>query len=355
MKKALAIFLSALLICIMIAPMGAAATGPALTTKVIEGEYSKSANGVAAVTATTFTIVVTAPAVENLTGVNLYFEYDPAILKVKSAGFAADADGTKFFPGLEVTGPKAGTDNQYAFAWIPSGSGVSKAEARDLLYITFNVLDTTKAQTPVYLYIDEFRTDDASADNDVVSTILFNNNIVNFNYPENTPPAEDAPVDDSTTPEGEGTSAEDINALLDLIRNMLNGKGVTFADFADAIANVIGNAEITDIVEQLVDGDMNIAEAFADFLKSIGLDFSMFEEILNKIIEFLSGLFGGDSGGDETTAENTTSAASGASTTAKGSSSGSEKTGDKGVALAATVCVVSTAAFVLTRKKKEII
>ena len=354
MKKALAIFLSALLICIMIAPMGAAATGPALTTKVIEGEYSKSANGVAAVTATTFTIVVTAPAVENLTGVNLYFEYDPAILKVKSAGFAADADGTKFFSGLEVTGVKAGTDNQYAFAWIPSGSGVSKAEANDLLYITFNVLDTTKDQTPVYLYIDEFRTDDASANNDVTSTILFNNNIVNFNYPENTPPAEDAPIVDETTPEGEGTTADDINALLELIRNMLNGNGVTFADFADAIANVIGNAEITDIVEQLVDGDMNIAEAFADFLKSIGLDFSMFEQILNKIIEFLSGLFGGDSG-DDVTAENTTSGGGNDSTTAAGSSSGSEKTGDKGVALAATVCVVSSAAFVLTRKKKEII
>ncbi|MBO5896209.1 MAG: hypothetical protein J6Q83_02815 [Clostridia bacterium] len=351
MKKALAIFLSALLICIMIAPMGAAVTGPALTTKVIEGEYSKSANGVAAVTATTFTIVVTAPAVENLTGVNLYFEYDPAILKVKSAGFAADADGTQFFPGVGVTGLKAGVDNQYAFAWIPSGSGVSKADSRDLLYITFNVLDTTKAQTPVYLYIDEFRTDDASANNDVTSTILFNNSIVNFNYPENTPPAEDAPVVDGTTAE-DGTTADDINALLQLIRDMLNGNGVTFADFADAIANTLGNAEITDIVEQLVDGDMNIADAFADFLKSIGLDFSMFEKILNTIIEFLAGLFGGDDSGET---EDTTAAAGNDSTTAAGSSSGSEKTGDKGVALAATVCVVSSAAFVLTRKKKEII
>ncbi len=352
MKKALAIFLSALLICIMIAPMGAAATGPALTTKVIEGEYSKSANGVAAVTATTFTIVVTAPPVENLTGVNLYFEYDPAILKVKSAGFAADTDGTKFFSGLEVTGPKAGVDNQYAFAWIPSGSGVSKAEARDLLYITFNVLDTTKAQTPVYLYIDEFRTDDASADNDITSTVLFNNNIVNFNYPENTPPAETAPVINGTTAEGEGATAGDINALLQVIRDLLAGNGVTFADFSDAIANVLGNAEITDIVEQLVDGDMNIADAFADFLKSIGLDFDSFEDILNKIIEFIMGLFNSDDSGED---ETTTAPAGNSSTTAAGSSSGSVNTGDKGVALAATVCVISTAAFVLTRKKKDII
>ena len=182
MKKALTIFLSAFFICIMIAPMGTAAKGPALTTRVIEGEYSKSANGVESVVGTTFTIVVKAPAVKKLTGVNLYFEYDPAILKVKSAGFAADEDGTKFFYGLEAYGPISGRDNQYAFAWISSGAGgVSKAEATDLLYITFNVLDTSKAKTPVYLYIDEFFTDD-DVDNDIMSTVLYGNNIVSFKY-----------------------------------------------------------------------------------------------------------------------------------------------------------------------------
>jgi hypothetical protein len=89
-------------------------------------------------------------------------------------------------------------------------------------------------------------------------------------------------------------------------------------------------------------------------LEGLGLDFGSFEDLLNKIIEFLEGLFGGGSGdGDDTTAATTDSAA--ASTTAKASSSESEKTGDVGIALAATVCVVSTAAFVLTRKKKEIL
>jgi hypothetical protein len=280
-------------------------------------------------------------------GFNLYVEYDPSILSVAEAGLAKDSNGKTNFNGLLVSGQKSGSDNQYAMAWIPGGdgSGVSKNTAKDLVYITFKVINTNKKQTSLNFYIDEFRTDDKK-DNDVTSTILYETKVIDFAYPVNTPPAE-------TEPSEEG-DVSTINTLLQMIRDMLNGNGVTFADFADAIANVVGNAEITDIVEQLVDGDMNIADAFAEFLKSIGLDFSMFEKILNKIIEFLAVLFGGDEGGD-VTAENTTAAAGNDSTTAAGSSSGSEKTGDKGVALAATVCVVSTAAFVLTRKKKEII
>lgn len=352
MKKALAIFLSALLICISVAPMAAAVSGPALTTKVIEGEYSKDAAGAPAITTTTFTVVVTAPPVEKLVGYNMYFEYDPSILVVKNAGPATDGEGNVNFSGMDVQGPKQGVDNQYAFAWIPSGNGVSKAQSRDLIYITFNVIDTTKDSTPIYLYIDEFRTDDTDNKNDITSTVLFNNQVINFDYPENTPPATTNPEDSEAT-EGD-TTAADINNLLQIIRDMLNGNGVTFSDFTDAVANVLGNAEFADMIEMLVDGDVDIVEAFSEFLKSIGLDFATLEELLNKVIEFFMGLFGGD-GGDETEAAETTAAGSNTATTAAGSVSGSEKTGDKGVALAATVCVISTAAFVLTRKKKEII
>ena len=49
----------------------------------------------------------------------------------------------------------------------------------------------------------------------------------------------------------------------------------------------------------------------------------------------------------------TTGAAPNLETTAEGSSQGSEETGDAGIALAATICVAASAAFVLTRKKKE--
>lgn len=356
MKKILAIFLSALLICISVAPMSIAAETPVLTTLVTEGDYAESASQVAAVSTTTFTVVLKAPkGIKKLVGVNLYFEFDPTVISVAKAGLAGADDGsgniTPNFNGLLVSGLKSGTDNQYAMAWIPSGDGVSKNQSRDLLFITFNVRDTSKLSTSLNLYIDEFRTDD-KVENDITTTTLYENRVINFNFPPDTPPATEG---DTSTGEGDGSEVGEINGLLQIIRDMLSGNGVTFADFADAIANVLGNAEITDIIEQLIDDDIDISDLFQEILSGLGLDFGSFEDLLNKIIEFLSNLFGGDSGdGDKTTAVATTNAAA-ASTTAKASSSESEKTGDVGIALAATVCVVSTAAFVLTRKKKEIL
>ncbi len=351
MKKVLAIFLSALLICISLAPIGSAVNGPQLSVKVAEGGYSSAASQVSAVTTTTFTVVVAAPRnIQKLVGVNLYYEFDPAVLTVAKAGLAGSVDPAKNeipnFSGLLVSGLKSGSTSEYALAWIPSGDGVSKNQANDLMYITFNVIDTSVKQTSLNLYIDEFRTDDGNAANDITSTQLYENTIVNFSFPENTPPATTAPVEDV-----EGGETDEINGLLQVIRDMLNGNGVTFSDFADAIANTLGNAEITDIIEQLVDGNVDVSNGFIGILKSLGLDFDAFLDILNKIIDFIKGLFGGD----ETDAENTTAAGGNTATTAKGSGTGSEQTGDVGIALAATVCVMSSAAFVLTRKKKEII
>ena len=350
MKKVLAIFLSALLICISIAPIGSAVSNPQLSLKVAEGDYSISASQVTAVTQTTFTVVITAPRnLQKLVGVNLYFEFDPSVLAVKEANLAGSKDSagnlTPNFSGLLVSGLKSGSESEYAMAWIPSGNGVSKNQATELMYVTFNVIDTTKAQTSLNLYVDEFRTDDGN-DNDVTTTQLYENTIINFSFPENTPPATSAPVD-----EEEEEQVSTINVLLQMIRDLLNGNGVTFYDFADAIANTLGNAEITDIIEQLVDADVDISKGFIGILEALGLDFSIFEDLLNMIIDFLKDLFGPDDPVEDTTAGDGT----GDDTTAEGSSSGSEQTGDVGIALAATVCVISSAAFVLTRKKKEII
>ena len=159
----------------------------------------------------------------------------------------------------------------------------------------------------------------------------------------------------TTDPNAEETTetpadAESTNALIKIIRDLLSGNGVTFEDYADAILNLVGNAEITDMIEQLVDGAFSISDAFLEILKGLGLDFDSFEDILNAIIDFFMGLFGGEED-DDTTAQATTNAAN--ATTSAGSSSGSEGTGDAGIALAATVCVAAAATFVLTRKKKE--
>ena len=357
MKKVLAIFLSALLICISIAPMSSAVVDPGIATRVMEGKYNNNNSGTDVVTETTFTVAVTVPAVKKLTGVNLYVSFDPAVLAVKDANLAgsydADDNYNAFFNGVSVNGYKTGTDNEYSFGWI-SNSGVTKNGARDIFYITFAVLDTTKTETSYNVYVEEFRTDDGDDANDVTSTLLVENKVVNFLFPEDAVPETTEPSGDDVT--GGDTSADAINVLLDLIRDLLNGNGVTFADFADAIANMLGNAEITDIIEQLVDGNVDISDLFQNILDGLGIDFSFFEDLLNKIIDFLMGLFGGD---DETKAPATTAPSSmeedttNLETTAEGSSQGSEETGDAGIALAATICVAASAAFVLTRKKKE--
>lgn len=352
MKKVLAIFLSALLICISLAPMSSAVVDPGIATRVMEGKYNNNSKGTDVVTRTTFTVAVTVPAVKKLTGVNLYVTFDPAVLTVKDAGLAGEYDAEDnykaYFSGIAVNGYKTGTNNEYSFGWISNG-GVTKSSARDIFYITFSVLDTTKTETSYNVYVEEFRTDDGDDTNDVTSTLLVENKVVNFLFPDDVVPETTESTSDDVT--SDDTSASDINALLDLIRDMLNGNGVTFADFADAIANMLGNAEITDIIEQLVDGNVDISDMFQNILDGLGLDFGSLEDILNKIIEFIKGLFGGD---DETKAPvSTTAAAPNLETTAEGSSQGSEETGDAGIALAATICVAASAAFVLTRKKKE--
>ncbi len=357
MKKILAIFLSALLICISLAPMSLAASDPGLATRVLEGDYDENASAVTEVEETTFTLVVKAPAVKKLTGVNLYVSFDPTVLAVADAGAAgwldAEDNFTPYFNGMPVSGFKSGSNSEYAFGWV-SSDGVTKKSAKDLFFITFNVIDTTKTETVVDLYLDEFLTDDGNDANDVASTIRVENKTITFNYPENTPPAT---TDGSTgggldgEGEGDGSTSEGINALLQLIRDMLAGNNVTFGDWADAIINLFGNAELTDIIEMLIDDNIDISDMFQQFLESLGFDFGMLEDLLNKIIQFFKDLFGPDDGPDDVT--DTTAAAPNLDTTAQGSSSGSEETGDVGIALAATVCVAASAAFVLTRKKKE--
>ena len=351
MKKVLAIFLSALLICISLAPMSAAVVDPGIATRVMEGKYNTNNTGTDVVTGTTFTVAITVPAVKKLTGVNLYVKFDPEVLAVKNADLAGsydvDDNYNAYFNGVAVNGYKTGTNNEYSFGWISNG-GVTKNGARDIFYITFSVIDTTKTETSYSVYVEEFRTDDGNDGNDVTSTLLVENKVVNFLFPEDIVPETTQSATGNGA--GDGTSASDINVLLDLIRDMLNGNGVTFADFADAIANMLGNAEITDIIEQLVDGNVDISDLFQNILESLGLDFSMLEDLLNKIIEFLKSLFDGD---DETKAPTSSTTVPNLETTAEGSSQGSEETGDAGIALAATICVAASAAFVLTRKKKE--
>lgn len=345
MKKVLAVLLAVLLVA-GIMPTAFAVATPGLATRVIEGSYDAAALEVSSVTTDTFTVVVKSPAITKLVGLNMFVDFDTEQLKVVNAGPVGteDEDGNfnPNFSGEWAHGLKS-NKYQYSFGFI-STSGVTKKSAKDLVYITFKIIDSTQPSTTINLYINEFLTEDGNDSNEIITTTLAESQIITLNLPE--PITTDPNAEETTdTP----ADAESTNALIKIIRDLLSGNGVTFEDYADAILNLIGNAEITDMVEQLVDGAFSISDAFLEILKGLGLDFDSFEDILNAIIDFFMGLFGG--GDDTTKAEATTNAAN--ATTSAGSSSGSEGTGDAGIALAATVCVAAAATFVLTRKKKE--
>ena len=346
MKKFLAVLL-AVMIAVSVMPSAFAVATPGLASRVIEGSYNESALSVTSVTTDTFTIIIKCPAITKLVGLNMFVDFDTEQLKVLEAGpvGTTDADGN-FVPNFNGEWAHGLKSNkyQYSFGFI-STSGVSKKAAKDLVYVTFKVIDSTRPATTINLYINEFLTEDGNDENEIVTTTLAESQIITLNLPE--------PI--TTNPNAEETTdtpadAESTNALVQVIRDLLAGNGVTFEDYADAILNLVGNAEITDMIEQLVDGAFSIGDAFLEILKGLGLDFDSFEDILNSIIDFFEGIFGGGEE-DTTKAQATTNAAN--ATTSAGSVSGSEGTGDAGIALAATVCVAAAATFVLTRKKKE--
>lgn len=348
MKKVLAIFLSVLLICISIAPMSLALDDASpVETRILEGAYSSSAADVDATSDTTFTLVIsTKGAVTKLTDMSLYVEFDPEVLAVVDAGEAGPADEngdiTPNFAGFSAYDMRAGVNNQYAYGWI-SSDGVSKGAKADIFYITFAVIDTARTATAVGVYVDAFKTDDGDkgeGTNDIGKTILAVNPTIDFAFPY------DTPVTKPDTTSG-GATAGDVNALLQIIRDLLAGKGVTFLDFDDAITNVLGNSELTMMIEQLVDSDVDISEAFRSILESLGLSFDALIDILNKIIDFFKGLFA------KKTTEAPVESSTAVNTTSGGSSGGSEDTGDAGIALAVAVCLTASAAFAFTRKKKE--
>ena len=347
MKKVLAVLL-AVLIFAGIMPTAFAVATPGLATRVIEGSYDAAALEVSSVTTDTFTVVVKSPAITKLVGLNMFVDFDTEQLKVVNAGpgGSEDADGNFIpnFSGEWAHGLKS-NKYQYSFGFI-STSGVTKKSAKDLVYITFKIIDSTQPSTTINLYVNEFLTEDGNDSNEIITTTLVESQIITLNLPEQI--TTDPNAEETTEKPADSNST---NALIQVIRDLLSGNGVTFEDYADAILNLVGNAEITDMIEQLVDGAFSISDAFSEILKGLGLDFGSFEDILNAIIDFLMGLFGGDEEKDTTKVQATTNAAD--ATTSAGSSSGSEGTGDAGVALAATVCVAAAATFVLTRKKRE--
>lgn len=359
MKKVLSIVLSVMIMLIGIVPAAYAVYTPGIAMRVANGEYAPEASGVSTITDSTFTLVFKFPKVDKLVGVNMYLQFDDSVLEVVEGGqaYKLDDEGGEMpiFNGTFASGLKSGKTNEYSMGII-SSKGIQKSSAKDFAYITFKVLDTSATSTTVNLYVNEFNTDDGNDDNEVSSTVLDESKIIKFDFSELE--TTESSSEEETT---DTADAEDVNDLLQMLKDLLKGNGVSFEDYLDAVVNVLGNADITDMIEQLLGGDFSLDGGFLDKLQDLGLDFGALEDILNTIIDFFKGLFGGDNG-DETKPASTTQTAvittqqaseTDPATTSGGSQQGSEPTGDAGIALAATVCVAAAAAFALTRKKKE--
>lgn len=359
MKKALSIVLSVMIIIIGIMPAAAAVSVPEIGLKVSEGEYDGKPTAVDVVTKKVFTVLVSLPPVSALEVVNMHLQFDNSVLKVIDGGAAYNlvgGDKYNYYDGVFVSGIKESKANEYAMGSIFSPSA-TKANSRDYAYVTFEVIDLSKESTTLNLYVNEFNDDTYSIDTQTLAL----SQIVRFDFPEDITEVETTTSGSGeATGEGESTteaSVSTITALINAIRELLKDNNASISDYIDAIVNILGNADIADMIEQLIGGNINIGDGFLEWIKGLGLDFGALEDILNQIIEFLKNLFGG--GGDDTpgttsSSKLTTNAIGGdPATTSAGSQTGSENTGDASIALAATVCVAAAAAFVLTRKKKE--
>lgn len=360
MKKVLSIVLSVMMIIIAVMPCAAAVTVPAADLRITKGTYNGNPQTIDTVTEKVFTVVVSLPAVKDLTIAAMHIQFDTSVLKYVGGGQAyktVEGDNYPYYDGMFECNLKKLKPDEFSFGMAAS-TPITKNNSRDFAYVTFEVIDASKASTTLNFYVNEFKTEDGDDTNDINATTLVKSEIVRLDVPQDSTGAS------TTAPAGSDVSGEtttkapsisDINALIEKIKELLKNNGASIEDYIDAIVNIIGNADIADMIEQIIGGNINIGDGFLEWLKNLGLDFGSFEEILNKIIEFLKNLFnpGGDSSNPSNANQTTNAGGNNLNTTSKGSQNGSENTGDAGVALAATVCVAAAAAFVLTRKKKE--
>lgn len=360
MKKVLSIVLSVMILIIAVMPSAAALTVPAADLRVTKGAYNGNPQTIDTVTDKVFTVVVSLPAVKGLTEVAMHIQFDKSVLKYVGGGQAykvVDGDNYPYYEGgMFACDTKTVKPDEFSFGMVVS-EPLTKNNSRDFAYLTFEVIDSSKTSTTLNFYVNKFTTEDGDNTNDISATTLIKSSIVRLDLPaESTNPSSTEPGGSDASDGGttKAPSVSDINALIEKIKELLNNNGASIKDYIDAIINIIGNADIADMIEQLIGGNIDIGEGFLDWLKNLGIDFGSFEDILNKILDFFKNIF--NPGGDSSKPSNVLTTQAGGNdlnTTSKGSQNGSENTGDAGIALAATVCVAAAAAFVLTRKKKE--
>jgi len=311
MKKVLACAVALALVLCMV-PMAFAANPALRVEAVVDGS--------------TVTATVYCPIQENLVGFSFFLRFDPTVLTLAGSKMAdRDVEGEmlKYFDG--ECGLAIGTTDTCTCAWTTTSTKNVSRET-PIAVFTFKVINADAETTNLTLEVNEYKIDGEV--------------IIGSNTPyAATPVTLKAPAGTTDGPT-DGTTEAPGKTDLDKLKDAITEAGLTMPSEEElkAILNKIDNGTLDDIKEAL-------QSVFAG---------SNIDELYNKILN----LFGkgtttttGAPGANTTTKTGSTTTKTG-TTTAKANSK-LDKTGDVGIALAATVCLAAAAAFVLTKKKED--
>ena len=314
MKKVLACAVALALVLCMVPMAFAANPDVKLTTEVADGKVM---------------VTITAPVTEKLTGLSFFVKFDDAVLEYsgfETAGRTIEGEVYPNFTGSIVAGLAEGKTDTCSFAWTHPDSLNVTAKKAEIGTFTLTIKDTAAETTEVTLVMREFKT---IAENIITTDTAYPATPVTLKAPAGTT---DGPTDGTTEAPGKTD--------LDKLKDAITEAGLTMPS----------EEELKDILNKINNGT---PDDIKDALQSVfaGLDI---DELYNKILN----LFGkgtttttGAPGANTTTKTGSTTTKTG-TTTAKANSK-LDKTGDVGIALAATVCLAAAAAFVLTKKKED--
>ena len=310
MKKVLACAVALALVLCMV-PMAFAANPALRVEAVVDGS--------------TVTATVYCPIQENLVGFSFFLKFDPTVLTLESSKMAdRDVEGEmlKYFDG--ECGLAIGTTDTCTCAWTTTSTKNVSRET-PIAVFTFTVINADAETTNLTLEVNEYKIDGEV--------------IIGSNTPyAATPVTLKTPVITTEGPTSGTTKAPTTD--LDKLKDLIAKAGLTMPSEAElsALLNKIDNGTLDDIKAALSSlfGGADITDLYNKILAAFGRGTTTTAPV----------------GGVTTTKGSGSTTAKTGTTTAKGGSK-IDKTGDVGIALAATVCLAAAAAFVLTKKKED--
>ena len=313
MKKVLACAVALALVLCMVPMAFAANPDVKLTTEVADGKVM---------------VTITSPVIDELTGLSFFVKFDSNVLEYSGFEPAGETVKGKLYANFAgyVAGLAESTTDTCSFAWTNAESINVDADTAVIGTFTLTIKDTAAETTNVTLVMREFKT---ASENVITTDTAYAATPVTLKAPAGTT---DGPTDGTT--EAPGKTA------LDKLKDAITEAGLTMPSEEElkAILDKIDNGTLDDIKKALqsVFGGADITDLYNKILNLFGKGTTTTAPV----------------GGVTTTKGSGSTTAKTGTTTAKGGSK-IDKTGDVGIALAATVCLAAAAAFVLTKKKED--